>query len=65
MPPEEYKESKSSDSFTEGQFKEEHSRKALLNFCGEHSQGKAVLDIIVRISITSLVSYPGEKDLQV
>ncbi|XP_031116009.1 exportin-4 isoform X1 [Ipomoea triloba] len=64
MPPEEYKESKSSDSFTEGQFKEEHSRKALLNFCGEHSQGKVVLDIIVRLSITSLVSYPGEKDLQ-
>ncbi|KAK3029300.1 hypothetical protein RJ639_040136 [Escallonia herrerae] len=27
-------------------------------------EGKAMLDIIVRISTTTLVSYPGEKDLQ-
>ncbi|XP_077228967.1 exportin-4 protein isoform X3 [Tasmannia lanceolata] len=39
-------------------------RKALLNFCGEHNQGKRVLDIIVRISTTTLISYAGENDLQ-
>ncbi|KAH9658952.1 exportin-4 protein [Citrus sinensis] len=31
---------------------------------GEIPVGKPVLDIIVRISMTTLVSYPGEKDLQ-
>lgn len=41
------------------------SRKALLSFFGEHNQGKPVLDIIVRIGMTTLVAYPGEKDLQV
>lgn len=42
----------------------EHSKKAMLSFFGEHNQGKFVLDIIVRISITALFSYPGETDLQ-
>ncbi|CAH9110170.1 unnamed protein product [Cuscuta epithymum] len=67
MPHEEYKESKTSKYFTEGPYKEvpsTSSRKALLDFCGDHNQRKLVLDIIVRISITSLISYPGEKDLQ-
>ncbi|XP_021888651.1 exportin-4 isoform X1 [Carica papaya] len=41
-----------------------HSGKALLDFFSEHNQGKPVLDIVVRISLTSLISYPGEKDLQ-
>ncbi|XP_015875571.2 uncharacterized protein LOC107412327 isoform X1 [Ziziphus jujuba] len=41
-----------------------NSRKVLLGFFGQHNQGKPVLDIIVRISLTALVSYPGEKDLQ-
>ncbi|KAL5768135.1 hypothetical protein ACOSQ2_014918 [Xanthoceras sorbifolium] len=41
-----------------------HSRKALLGFFGENNQGKPVLDIIVSIGMTTLVSYPGEKDLQ-
>ncbi|GAB2277628.1 hypothetical protein Dimus_012336 [Dionaea muscipula] len=41
------------------------SRKAMLQFFGERNQGKYVLDVIVRISITALISYPGEKDLQV
>lgn len=41
------------------------SREALLGFCGEHDQGKRVLDVIVRISMTTLISYPGENDLQV
>ncbi|XP_043688810.1 exportin-4 isoform X3 [Telopea speciosissima] len=40
------------------------SKKALLSFFGEHNQGKLVLDIIVKISMTTLVSYPGEKQLQ-
>ncbi|XP_022719062.1 exportin-4-like isoform X4 [Durio zibethinus] len=41
-----------------------HSRKALLSFFGEHNQGQIVLNIIVRISTMTLMSYPGEKDLQ-
>ncbi|KAK8698165.1 hypothetical protein V6N13_114291 [Hibiscus sabdariffa] len=41
-----------------------NSKKALLSFFGEHNQGQVVLDIIVRISVMTLVSYPGEKDLQ-
>jgi hypothetical protein len=41
------------------------SRKVLLSFFGEHNQGKLVLDIVIRVSITTLMSYPGEKDLQV
>ncbi|KAJ0079404.1 hypothetical protein Patl1_23167 [Pistacia atlantica] len=48
----------------EHQLQSLHSRKALLSFFGEHNQGKLVLDIIVRVAITTLVSYPGEKDLQ-
>ncbi|XP_010265025.1 PREDICTED: exportin-4 isoform X2 [Nelumbo nucifera] len=40
------------------------TRIALLSFCGDQNQGKLVLDIIVRISIITLVSYPGENDLQ-
>lgn len=48
----------------ENQLQLQHSRKALLGFYEEHNQGKLVLDVIVRISITTLVSYPGEKDLQ-
>lgn len=39
--------------------------KALLSFFGEHNQGKQVLDVIVRVALTSLVSYSGENDLQV
>ncbi|KAF8392178.1 hypothetical protein HHK36_022520 [Tetracentron sinense] len=48
----------------ESQHRSQLSRKALIGFCGEHNQGKLVLDIIVRISMTTLISYPGEKDLQ-
>ncbi|KAK7285878.1 hypothetical protein RJT34_20662 [Clitoria ternatea] len=47
-----------------GHHHEHSSKKALLSFFGEHNQGKPVLDIIVRISLITLASYPGEKDLQ-
>ncbi|KAK8956358.1 hypothetical protein KSP40_PGU008631 [Platanthera guangdongensis] len=40
------------------------SKVILLNFCGEHKEGELVLDIVVRICLTSLISYPGEKELQ-
>ncbi|XP_059628544.1 uncharacterized protein LOC132271236 isoform X3 [Cornus florida] len=53
-----------SDNDHENQLKSECPGKALLSFFGEHDQGKLVLDVIVRISMTTLVSYPGEKDLQ-
>ncbi|PON54527.1 Armadillo-type fold containing protein [Trema orientale] len=41
-----------------------NSRKVLATVFGLNNQGKLVLDIIIRISLTALVSYPGEKDLQ-
>lgn len=64
--PEEFRDSNfNSGHDHEYQFRQLHSRKALLGFFGEHNQGKIVLDIIVRISVTTLLSYPGEKDLQV
>ncbi|XP_052199976.1 uncharacterized protein LOC127806606 isoform X3 [Diospyros lotus] len=43
---------------------EENPRKHWLTFFGEGSQGKVVLDVVVRISNMTLVNYPGEKDLQ-
>ncbi|XP_073305923.1 uncharacterized protein [Primulina huaijiensis] len=42
----------------------ENPADALLSFCDENNQGKVVLDIIIHISLTTLVSYPGEKELQ-
>ncbi|CAL1382927.1 unnamed protein product [Linum trigynum] len=42
----------------------QNSRKTLLSFFGEYNQGKSILDIIVRVSVTTLLSYPGEKNLQ-
>lgn len=60
--PEESGENKSSN---DTQVLARHSTNALLSFFGENNQGKVVLDIIIRISLSTLVSYPGEKDLQV
>ncbi|XP_050223404.1 uncharacterized protein LOC126673345 [Mercurialis annua] len=63
--PEEFKDSnKNAGHDNEYQFQQLQSRKALFSFFGEHNQGKNVLDIIVRISVTTLLSYPGEKNLQ-
>ncbi|KAJ7978174.1 Exportin-4 [Quillaja saponaria] len=47
-----------------GHDRDHYSKKALLSFFGEHNQGKLVLDIIVRLSLTTLMSYSGERDLQ-
>lgn len=41
------------------------SRKVLLSFAGEHNEGVLVLDTIVRISMMTLNSYPGENELLV
>ncbi|KAK8959112.1 hypothetical protein KSP40_PGU001001 [Platanthera guangdongensis] len=38
------------------------SKVFLLNFSGEHKEGELVLDIVVRICLTSLISYTGEKE---
>lgn len=51
-----------SDSYVPEQL--QLTKKILLDFFGELNQGKLVLDLIVRISMTTLISYPGEKDLQ-
>lgn len=40
------------------------SKVFLYSFAGEHNQGGAVLDIVVRICIIALTSYPGENELQ-
>ncbi|XP_057550159.1 uncharacterized protein LOC130828285 isoform X1 [Amaranthus tricolor] len=40
------------------------SKKIVLDYFGELSKGKYVLDLIVRISMITLISYPGEKYLQ-
>ncbi|KAK8916143.1 hypothetical protein KSP39_PZI022166 [Platanthera zijinensis] len=37
------------------------SKVILLNFSGEH-KGELELDIVVHICLTSLISYPGEKE---
>ncbi|KAK3043139.1 hypothetical protein RJ639_000028, partial [Escallonia herrerae] len=55
---------RSSENDYEPQLQPHHAKGKALGFFGEDNQGKAVLDIIVRISTTTLVSYPGEKDLQ-
>ncbi|KAK7827203.1 exportin-4 [Quercus suber] len=60
MNPEEVRETHSQDH----QLQSQQLRKGLHSFFREHNQGKLVLDIIVRVSITTLLSYPGEKDLQ-
>ena len=61
MNPEEVRETHSQDH----QLQSQQLRKGLHSFFREHNQGKLVLDIIVRVSVTTLLSYPGEKDLQV
>ncbi|CAN4115669.1 unnamed protein product [Withania somnifera] len=59
MSPDENKGNASSDNH-----KAKHHKKVLLNFCEVDNQGKAVLDLIIHISMTALISYPGERDLQ-
>ncbi|PIA36376.1 hypothetical protein AQUCO_03400340v1 [Aquilegia coerulea] len=52
------------ESGNERQHMPQPSSIAVLNFCGEHDRGKSVLNVIVRISLISLISYPGENNLQ-
>nr|XP_027104621.1 exportin-4-like isoform X1 [Coffea arabica] len=52
------------DNFKERQPESELSKKMLFSVFGDNDQGKFVLDVIVRIATVSLVSYPGEKNLQ-
>ncbi|EPS69621.1 hypothetical protein M569_05144, partial [Genlisea aurea] len=42
----------------------ENSKSLLLSFFGEDNQGIAVLDILLQLALITLVSYPGEKELQ-
>lgn len=66
MVPEECREDNCNSGYDhESWLRSQHSRKALLSFFGQYNQGKPVLDVIVRISMMTLISYPGEKDLQV
>lgn len=65
MVPEECREDNCNSGYDhESWLRSQHSRKALLSFFGQYNQGKPVLDVIVRISMMTLISYPGEKDLQ-
>ncbi|KAK6911324.1 Exportin-1, C-terminal [Dillenia turbinata] len=63
MPPEETGENSGSGYDNNHMVQSLCSSKALLIF-GEHNQGKSVLDLVVHIATTTLVFYPGEKDLQ-
>ncbi|KAK6915338.1 Exportin-1, C-terminal [Dillenia turbinata] len=64
MPSEETGESNSGSCYDNNHMVQSSvSSKAFLIF-GEHNQGKSVLDLVVHIATTTLVSYPGEKDLQ-
>lgn len=66
MVPEECREDNCNSGYDqESWLRSQHSRKALLMFFGQYNEGKPVLDVIVRISMMTLTSYPGEKDLQV
>lgn len=40
------------------------SKRVIFNFAGENDQGKLVVDLIIRISVITLTSYPGENELQ-
>ncbi|XP_031502482.1 uncharacterized protein LOC116265754 isoform X3 [Nymphaea colorata] len=40
------------------------SREILMSFCGEKNEGRTVLDNIIRIAITTLIYWTGEKNLQ-
>lgn len=65
MPPKDSLENNSTvEEHKEAQLRLENSKKMFQVF-GEHNQGKVVLDIIVHIATTTLVSYPGEIFLQV
>lgn len=65
MVPEECREDNCNSGYDhESWLRSQHSKKALLSFFGQYNQGKPVLDVIVRISMMTLISYPGEKDLQ-
>ncbi|XP_011091499.1 exportin-4 isoform X1 [Sesamum indicum] len=65
MPPGESGENKGGyENYNNTQHLRGQTTNALVSFFGENDQGKAVLDVIIRISLSTLVSYPGEKDLQ-
>ncbi|PIN07964.1 hypothetical protein CDL12_19468 [Handroanthus impetiginosus] len=65
LPPEESGKAKGSyENYNNTQLLSKNSTNALLSFFGESNQGKVVLDIIIRISLTTLDSYSGEKELQ-
>ncbi|KAM7532194.1 hypothetical protein LguiB_035604 [Lonicera macranthoides] len=65
MPAEEFGDKNSSSEIDNGpQIPSQVSKKVLFRFFGEYNQGKPLLDVIVRISMAALLSYPGEKDLQ-
>ena len=49
----------------DNEFQSQHTRKVIYSFFGEHGQGIPILDIIICIAATTLLSYPGEKDLHV
>ncbi|KAL0349232.1 UNVERIFIED_CONTAM: Exportin-4 [Sesamum angustifolium] len=65
MPPGESGENKGGyENYNNTQHLPRQTTNALVSFFGENDQGKAVLDVMIRISLSTLVSYPGEKDLQ-
>ncbi|WOG81788.1 hypothetical protein DCAR_0100939 [Daucus carota subsp. sativus] len=64
MPNNEMNKGVKSKTVFESDLQPEQAGLVFLSLFGEHNQGKHILDIIVRIAMTTLVFYPGEKDLQ-
>ncbi|KAL0376980.1 UNVERIFIED_CONTAM: Exportin-4, partial [Sesamum calycinum] len=62
MPPGESGENKGGyENYNNTQHLPRQTTNALVSFFGENDQGKAVLDVMIRISLSTLVSYPGER----
>ncbi|CAI9091488.1 OLC1v1026537C1 [Oldenlandia corymbosa var. corymbosa] len=65
LTPQEVKGSNSTSDISKEALQEsEKSKKIMLRVFGEYDKGKYILDVIVRVATTVLVSYPFEKDLQ-
>ncbi|KAI4370235.1 hypothetical protein MLD38_018605 [Melastoma candidum] len=65
MSPEEYKEANHDSGLgSTNQIQSYGSKGIILKFFSEYGNGKTVLDIIVRVCATTLLSYPGENFLQ-
>ncbi|KAL8109068.1 hypothetical protein AgCh_025241 [Apium graveolens] len=64
MPSNEMNKGIRSQKVYESDLQPEQTGLIFLSLFGEQNQGKYILEIVVRIAMTTLISYPGENDLQ-